>query len=59
MRETKSIDDGLIAEFFAPQVFALLLREELISQALVEKKSGWRHSDNLMSLTGFRPLYPA
>jgi len=36
--------DGLIAEFFSQEVFALLLRQELISQALVEKIAGWRHS---------------
>jgi len=40
----QSFDDGLIAEFFAREVFALLLREELVSQALVEKILGWRHS---------------
>jgi hypothetical protein len=39
----QSFDDGMIAEFFAQEVFALLLREELISQALVEKIAGWRH----------------
>ena len=36
--------DGLIAELFSREVFALLLRQELISQALVEKIAGWRHS---------------
>jgi hypothetical protein len=40
----KSFDDGLIAEFFAREVFALLLRKELISQALVKKILEWRHS---------------
>jgi hypothetical protein len=40
----QSFDDGLIAEFFSREVFALLLREELISQALMEKIMGWRHS---------------
>jgi len=29
---------------FAREVFALLLREELISEAMVEKIMGWRHS---------------
>ena len=36
--------DGLLAEFFKREVFALLLGEELISEALVEKIAGWRHS---------------
>jgi len=36
--------DSLLAEFFSREVFALLLREELISKAVVEKISGWRHS---------------
>lgn len=36
--------DGLLAEFFSREVFALLLRLELISEDLVEKISGWRHS---------------
>ncbi|MFW6160749.1 MAG: transposase [Acidobacteriota bacterium] len=36
--------DGLIAEFFSRQVFSLLLEEELISEAVVEKIEGWRHS---------------
>jgi hypothetical protein len=36
--------DGLIAEFFSREVFAVLLGEELISEALVEKIMGWRHS---------------
>ena len=36
--------DCLLAEFFKREVFALLLGEELISEALVEKLSGWRHS---------------
>ena len=40
--------DGLIAEFFSRQVFALLLREELISQELVEKILQWRHSGFLV-----------
>jgi ribosomal protein S27E len=39
-----SFDDGVIVEFFSREVFALLLREELVSQALVEKIAGWRHS---------------
>jgi hypothetical protein len=34
----------LLAQFFSREVFALLLRKELISQALVEKIAGWRHS---------------
>ena len=36
--------DSLLAEFFSREVFALLLGEELISEALVEKIMGWRHS---------------
>ncbi|MGB8953569.1 MAG: transposase [Candidatus Aminicenantales bacterium] len=36
--------DDLIAAFFSREVFALLLGEELISEALVEKIAGWRHS---------------
>jgi hypothetical protein len=36
--------DGLIAEFFSREVFAVLLGEELISEALVEKIMGWSHS---------------
>jgi hypothetical protein len=39
-----SFQDNLLAEFFSREVFALLLREELISKAVVEKISGWRHS---------------
>jgi hypothetical protein len=37
-------EDSLLAEFFKREVFSLLLREELISEAMVEKLSGWRHS---------------
>ena len=37
-------EDSLLAEFFKREVFSLLLREELISEALVEKIAGWRHS---------------
>ena len=33
-----------MAEFFKREVFALLLGEELISEILVEKIMGWRHS---------------
>jgi hypothetical protein len=33
-----------MAEFFKHEVFSLLLGEELISEALVEKIAGWRHS---------------
>ena len=40
-----SFQDSLLAEFFKREVFALLLGEELISEAVVEKISGWRHSD--------------
>jgi hypothetical protein len=40
----QSFDDGLIAEFFAREVFALLLRKELISAEMVEKILEWRHS---------------
>jgi ribosomal protein S27E len=36
--------DSLLAEFFKREVFALLLGEELISEAVVEKIMGWRHS---------------
>jgi hypothetical protein len=36
--------DSLLSEFFSREVFALLLGEELISEALVEKIAGWRHS---------------
>jgi hypothetical protein len=36
--------DSLLAEFFKREVFALLLRQELISEAVVEKIAGWRHS---------------
>ena len=36
--------DGLIAEFFSREVFAVLLGEELISEALVEKIMGWSQS---------------
>jgi hypothetical protein len=36
--------DGLLAQIFSREVFALLLKEELVSQALVEKIMGWRHS---------------
>jgi hypothetical protein len=36
--------DSLLAEFFKREVFSLLLGEELISEALVEKIAGWRHS---------------
>jgi ribosomal protein S27E len=39
-----AFSDGLLAQMFAREVFALLLREELISEALVEKIMGWRHS---------------
>ena len=39
-----SFQDSLLAEFFSREVFALLLREELISEALVDKIAGWRHS---------------
>jgi len=36
--------DSLLAEFFKREVFSLLLGEELIPEALVEKIAGWRHS---------------
>jgi hypothetical protein len=36
--------DSLLAEFFKREVFALLLGEELISEAVVEKIAGWSHS---------------
>jgi hypothetical protein len=39
-----SFRDSLLAEFFKREVFALLLRQELISEALVEKIAAWRHS---------------
>ena len=35
---------SLLAEFFSREVFALLLHHEIISDDLVEKISGWRHS---------------
>ncbi|MDH7513916.1 MAG: hypothetical protein QHH14_13295 [Clostridiales bacterium] len=38
-----SFQDSLLAEFFKREVFALLLGGELISEALVEKISYWRH----------------
>ena len=39
-----SFQDSLLAEFFSREVFALLLGEELISEAVKEKILGWRHS---------------
>jgi hypothetical protein len=39
-----SFQDNLLAEVFSREVFSLLLREELISEAVVEKIAGWRHS---------------
>jgi len=39
-----SFQDSLLAEFFFREVFALLLREGLISEAVVEKIASWRHS---------------
>ena len=36
--------DSLLTEFFKREVFALLLRQELISEAVVEKIEGWHHS---------------
>jgi len=39
-----SFQDSLLAEIFKREVFSLLLRQELISEALVEKIEGWRHS---------------
>ncbi|MGB2765188.1 MAG: transposase [Candidatus Aminicenantaceae bacterium] len=39
-----SFQDSLLAEFFSREIFALLLEEELISETLVEKIAGWRHS---------------
>jgi hypothetical protein len=39
-----SFQDSLLVEFFSREVFSLLLRQELISDALVEKIAGWRHS---------------
>jgi len=39
-----SFQDSLLVEFFSREIFSLLLREELISKAVVEKISGWRHS---------------
>jgi hypothetical protein len=38
-----AFDDGLIARFFSGEVFSLVLREELISQELVEKMLLWRY----------------
>jgi hypothetical protein len=34
----------VVAEFFKREVFALLLGEELISETLMKKIAGWRHS---------------
>ena len=39
-----AFSDSLLAQMFAREVFALLLGEELISEALVEKIMGRRHS---------------
>jgi len=39
-----SFQDTLLANFFKREVFALLLGKELISEVLVEKIAGWRHS---------------
>ena len=39
-----AFSDGLLAQMFSREVFSLLLGEELISQALVEKIVSWRHS---------------
>jgi hypothetical protein len=39
-----AFSDGLLAQMFSRGVFALLLQENLISEALVEKIMGWRHS---------------
>jgi hypothetical protein len=39
-----SFQDSLLAEFFSREVFALLLGEELISEAVKEKILGWRHT---------------
>lgn len=39
-----SFQDSLLAEVFQGEVFSLLLRQELISETLVEKIAGWRHS---------------
>ena len=36
--------DSLLAEFFKREVFSLLLRQGLISEAVVEKIEGWCHS---------------
>jgi len=35
---------SFIAQMFSREVFALLLRKAMISHALVEKITGWRHS---------------
>jgi hypothetical protein len=39
-----AFSDGLLTPMFSREVFALLLEEGLISQALVEKIAGWRLS---------------
>ncbi|MFO7733236.1 MAG: transposase [Candidatus Aminicenantes bacterium] len=39
-----SFQDSLLCKFFSREVFALLLREGLISEAVVEKVASWRHS---------------
>jgi hypothetical protein len=39
-----SFQDNLLAEFFSREVFSFLLREEFISETVVEKISGWHHT---------------
>jgi len=39
-----SSQDSLLANFFKREVFALFLRQELISEASVDKIAAWRHS---------------
>ena len=36
--------DSFLAKFFSHEVFSLLFRRKLISEAVVEKIMGWRHS---------------
>jgi len=42
--KVSSFDDGLMARFFAREVFSLLLKEELISVEWVQKILSWRHT---------------
>ena len=39
-----AFSDGLLAQFFSRELFARLLEEEFISEALVEKIAGWHYT---------------